>query len=176
MGVEMDGPPNDNDNNNVKKPPRKMLTDKQHRALTKQGYRIIGSHSGVKLCRWTKSATRGFGFCYKNALYGIQSHQCMEMTPSLACANKCTFCWRHHTNPVGREWKWEMDQPEMIIDGAIANHKKMIEIFKGTPGIRQDRYQQALMPKHCALSLVGEPIMYPEINKFLDYLHGHDIS
>jgi hypothetical protein len=27
---------------------------------------------------------------------GINSYQCMEATPSLACANKCTFCWRHH--------------------------------------------------------------------------------
>ena len=25
--------------------------------------------------------------------------------------------------------------------------------------------------QHCALSLVGEPIMYPEINKFVKYLH-----
>jgi hypothetical protein len=24
------------------------------KALEKQGYRLIGSHSGVKLCRWTK--------------------------------------------------------------------------------------------------------------------------
>lgn len=30
-------------------------------ALTKQGYTIIGSHSGVKICRWTKSALRGRG-------------------------------------------------------------------------------------------------------------------
>uniref|UniRef100_U3J7S4 Radical SAM core domain-containing protein n=1 Tax=Anas platyrhynchos platyrhynchos TaxID=8840 RepID=U3J7S4_ANAPP len=30
--------------------------------------------------------------------------------------------------------------------------------------------------KHCALSLVGEPIMYPEINRFLKLLHQHNIS
>ena len=59
----------------------------------------IGSHSGVKLCRWTKSMLRGRGGCYKHAFYGIESHRCMEATPSLACANKCVFCWRHHTNP-----------------------------------------------------------------------------
>lgn len=58
-----------------------------------------GSHSGVKLCRWTKSMLRGRGGCYKHAFYGIESHRCMEATPSLACANKCVFCWRHHTNP-----------------------------------------------------------------------------
>ena len=63
-------------------------------ALTKQGYRLIGSHSGVKLCRWTKSMLRGRGGCYKHTFYGIESHRCMETTPSLACANKCVFCWR----------------------------------------------------------------------------------
>eukprot|EP00073_Rattus_norvegicus_P029321 XP_006249291.2 PREDICTED: S-adenosyl-L-methionine-dependent tRNA 4-demethylwyosine synthase-like [Rattus norvegicus] len=30
--------------------------------------------------------------------------------------------------------------------------------------------------KHCALSLVGEPIMYPEINRLLKLLHQHGIS
>ena len=29
---------------------------------------------------------------------------CMEATPSLACANKCVFCWCHRKNPVGKEW------------------------------------------------------------------------
>jgi tRNA wybutosine-synthesizing protein 1 len=31
-------------------------------------------------------------------------------------------------------------------------------------------------PVHCALSLVGEPIMYPEINRFLRMLHDKKIS
>eukprot|EP00041_Stephanoeca_diplocostata_P020152 m.445050 g.445050 ORF g.445050 m.445050 type:complete len:292 (+) comp21490_c1_seq5:212-1087(+) len=30
--------------------------------------------------------------------------------------------------------------------------------------------------RHCALSLVGEPIMYPKINEFLDMLHHRKIS
>jgi tRNA wybutosine-synthesizing protein 1 len=45
---------------------------------------------------------RGRGGCYKHSFYGIESHRCMEATPSLACANKCVFCWRHHTNPGAR--------------------------------------------------------------------------
>nr|POE72382.1 s-adenosyl-l-methionine-dependent trna 4-demethylwyosine synthase [Quercus suber] len=50
-------------------------------SLTKQGYTIVGSHSGVKICRWTKSALRGRGSCYKYSFYGIASHLCMEATP-----------------------------------------------------------------------------------------------
>jgi hypothetical protein len=67
--------------------PREMLTPSLRQALTKQGYRLLGSHSGVKMCRWTKAMLRGRGGCYKHTFYGIQSYQCMEMTPSLACAN-----------------------------------------------------------------------------------------
>lgn len=72
-----------------------MVTPDLRSALGKQGYKIIGSHSGVKLCRWTKSMLRGRGGCYKHTFYGIESHRCMETTPSLACANKCVFCWRY---------------------------------------------------------------------------------
>ena len=33
---------------------REMVTPTIRKNLEKQGYKIIGSHSGVKLCRWTK--------------------------------------------------------------------------------------------------------------------------
>ncbi|CAK6444625.1 unnamed protein product [Pipistrellus nathusii] len=155
---------------------RDMITPALREALTKQGYQLIGSHSGVKLCRWTKSMLRGRGGCYKHTFYGIESHRCMETTPSLACANKCVFCWRHHTNPVGTEWRWKMDQPEVILKEAIENHQNMIKQFKGVPGVKEERFKEGMTVKHCALSLVGEPIMYPEINRFLKLLHECKIS
>ncbi|KAL2766147.1 S-adenosyl-L-methionine-dependent tRNA 4-demethylwyosine synthase TYW1 [Daubentonia madagascariensis] len=155
---------------------RAMITPALREALTKQGYQLIGSHSGVKLCRWTKSMLRGRGGCYKHTFYGIESHRCMETTPSLACANKCVFCWRHHSNPVGTEWRWKMDQPEMILKEAIENHQNMIKQFKGVPGVQAERFEEGMTVKHCALSLVGEPIMYPEINRFLKLLHQCKIS
>nr|XP_033487560.1 S-adenosyl-L-methionine-dependent tRNA 4-demethylwyosine synthase TYW1 [Epinephelus lanceolatus] len=155
---------------------REMITPALRAALTKQGYKLIGSHSGVKLCRWTKSMLRGRGGCYKHTFYGIESHRCMETTPSLACANKCVFCWRHHTNPVGTEWRWKMDPAEKILQDAFEKHQSMIRQFRGVPGVKPERYEEGLAVKHCALSLVGEPIMYPEINTFVRLLHSHHIS
>eukprot|EP00730_Choanoeca_flexa_P016974 TRINITY_DN8112_c0_g1_i1.p1 TRINITY_DN8112_c0_g1~~TRINITY_DN8112_c0_g1_i1.p1 ORF type:complete len:750 (+),score=171.27 TRINITY_DN8112_c0_g1_i1:269-2251(+) len=155
---------------------REMITPQLRKALTKQGYKLIGTHSGVKLCRWTKSMLRGRGGCYKHTFYGIASHRCMETTPSLACANKCVFCWRHHTNPVGTEWRWQMDEPDVIINGAMENHYNLIKQFSGAPGVLPERLNEAYEIRHCALSLVGEPIMYPKINEFLDMLHDRDIS
>ncbi|XP_028125911.1 S-adenosyl-L-methionine-dependent tRNA 4-demethylwyosine synthase [Camellia sinensis] len=155
---------------------KEMVTPVIRASLEKQGYKIIGSHSGVKLCRWTKSQLRGRGGCYKHSFYGIESHRCMETTPSLACANKCVFCWRHHTNPVGKSWQWKMDDPLDIVNSAIDLHTKMIRQMKGVPGVKLERLTEGLSPRHCALSLVGEPIMYPEINSLVDELHRRRIS
>ncbi|KAK9479344.1 hypothetical protein V1514DRAFT_319103 [Lipomyces japonicus] len=145
-------------------------------ALTKQGYTIVGSHSGVKICRWTKSALRGRGSCYKFAFYGIKSHLCMETTPSLSCSNKCVFCWRHGTNPVGTTWRWQVDPPDQILKGAMEGHYKKIKQMRGVPGVQAARFAEAFTIRHCALSLVGEPIFYPHINEFVGMLHDRKIS
>ena len=151
-------------------------TSPTYSALTKQGYTIVGSHSGVKICRWTKSALRGRGSCYKFSFYGIKSHLCMETTPSLSCSNKCVFCWRHGTNPVGTTWRWKVDPPDMIFQGVKEGHYKKIKMMKGVPGVRAERFAEAMKIRHCALSLVGEPIFYPHINEFTAMLHKERIS
>ena len=145
-------------------------------SLTKQGYTIVGTHSGVKTCRWTKSALRGRGSCYKYSFYGIASHRCMEATPSLSCSNKCVFCWRHGTNPVGTTWRWQVDDPKMVFDGIKAGHYQKIKMLRGLPGLRSERFAEAMQIRHCALSLVGEPIFYPHINELLTMLHAEHIS
>ncbi|KAK9467944.1 hypothetical protein V1512DRAFT_260407 [Lipomyces arxii] len=147
-----------------------------YNSLTKQGYTIVGSHSGVKVCRWTKSALRGRGSCYKFAFYGIRSHLCMETTPSLSCSNKCVFCWRHGTNPVGTTWRWQVDPPDVILKGALEGHYQKIKQMRGVPGVQAARFAEAFTVRHCALSLVGEPIFYPHINEFTSMLHERNIS
>jgi len=52
----------------------------------------------------------------------------------------------------------------------------MIKETKGIPGVNAKRWEEAHTVRHCALSLVGEPIMYPRINEFLGDLHSRDIS
>ena len=157
--------------------PREMVTARQRTQLTKEGYKLIGSHSAVKLCRWTKHHLRGRGGCYKHTFYGIESGQCMEMTPSLACANKCVFCWRHQKNPVATEWKFETDPAEFVVREAVTQHLKMVKELKGVPDVKSERFEGAVAKiRHCALSLVGEPIMYPEINTLLYELHRREIS
>ncbi|KAG7364910.1 radical SAM superfamily-domain containing protein [Nitzschia inconspicua] len=176
MGTVMESSQQDNEDSVKSSKPREMVTATQAKALKKEGYKLIGTHSAVKLCRWTKHQLRGRGGCYKHTFYGITSYQCMEATPSLACANKCVFCWRHHKNPVGKEWKWKTDDPYFIVDEAVKTHVQMIKETKGIPGVNMERWREAHTVRHCALSLVGEPIMYPRINELLGDLHKRHIS
>jgi tRNA wybutosine-synthesizing protein 1 len=62
------------------------------------------------------------------------------------------------------------------VEGAIARHVAMIKQMKGVPGVKMERWNDAFTVRHCALSLVGEPIMYPHINELLRMLHARRIS
>lgn len=49
-------------------------------------------------------------------------------------------------------------------------------MMRGVPGVRAERFAEAMRIRHCALSLVGEPIFYPHINEFTAMLHAEHIS
>lgn len=154
---------------------RPMLTSQRRETLGAM-YSLVGSHSAVKLCRWQKSMLRCRGGCYKWTMYGIASHRCMEATPNLSCANNCVFCWRLNSNPTATSWRWLEDKPEDIVEGMISTHRELIQNVRGMPGVSSEKLAEAFDPCHCALSLVGEPIMYPQVNSFLQLLHKKRIS
>ena len=153
-----------------------MLSLPQVRELEKQQYRMVGNHSAVKVCGWTKSMIRGKGGCYKFAFYGIRSHQCMQMTTSMFCANKCTFCWRGEKAPVSKTWYGPVDPPAQIINEALEKHLGLLDGFKGYPNASKTAVKQMKDIRHVALSLTGEPISYPLINEILEEFHKRRIS
>lgn len=135
--------------------------------LRKAGYVIIGKHSAVKICHWTKSVLRGGKNCYKG-WYGIRSHRCLQMTPSLQyCNMMCLFCWRHHTiNRVeGPAEEW--DKPEEILDGLVRQQRQLLSGFKGNPIVDRRLFEEAMEPRHMAISLDGEPTLYPYLGDLI---------
>ncbi len=153
-----------------------MLTESQIKELEKQQYRMVGDHSAVKVCGWTKNMLRGQGGCYKFKFYGIRSHQCMQMTSSMHCANRCTFCWRGEKAPVQKEWKGTIDEVDFIIDNAEEAHRKLLLGFGGHDKTSKMMFEQSNHVRHVALSLTGEPIAYPKINELLEEFHQRKIS
>ena len=153
-----------------------MLTQEAKLELEKQQYRIVGSHSAVKTCGWTKNMINGEGGCYKLKFYGIMSNQCMQMTTSISCANRCSFCWRGYKAPVSKEWKWGIDNPKMIFEKSLEEHRKLLAGFGGSEKANKAAFEKSKEVRHVALSLTGEPITYPMMNELVELFHKDNIS
>lgn len=153
-----------------------QLSENQQSSLIKQGYRLVGSHSAVKTCEYTRKMLRGQGGCYKYVFYGIRSHQCLQMTTSMFCASRCKFCWRGQKAPVSEDWYGPIDSPEHIINHSIDQHLKLLEGFNGLETGNKKRISEMSNVRHVALSLTGEPITYPLINEILKAFHKRKIS
>jgi tRNA wybutosine-synthesizing protein 1 len=143
--------------------------------LKKQQYRIIGEHSAVKTCGWTKNMIKGKGGCYKLKFYGIKSHQCLQMTTSISCANRCIFCWRGYKAPVSKTWEGNIDDPDKILKESIKAHHKLLAGFGGQEEAKH-MHELSKKIKHVALSLTGEPITYPRINELIELFDKEGIS
>lgn len=155
---------------------RPQLSEQMKGVFEKQRYRIVGNHSAVKVCEWTKKMLAGKGSCYKHKFYGIVSMQCMQMTTSMSCANRCTFCWRDYKSPVSKDWAWDIDDPIAIVEDSVDAHNHLLNGFKGHPKVSQKLYEMSRNVKHVALSLTGEPITYPRFAELLDEFHKRHIS
>lgn len=130
------------------------------------GYRLIGNHSAIQICRFTKKALKGKGFCYKR-WYGIKSHRCIQMTPALQFCNfACVFCWRPHAlNRFQPPAKW--DSPSEILDKAIEAQKQLLSGFGGNEQVDKQMFREAMQPKHVAISLDGEPTLYKHLAELI---------
>lgn len=155
-----------------------MISESYKQKLKKQSYGIVGSHSAVKTCGWTKNMIKGLGGCYKLKFYGIMSHQCMQMTTSLTCANKCAFCWRDNSAPVSRNWTGAVDDSKTILEESLKKHENLLIGIKGSrEAIKNPNpYNQSKSVKHVALSLTGEPIIYPKFNEIVREFHKKNVS
>ncbi|MCD6434911.1 MAG: 4-demethylwyosine synthase TYW1 [Clostridiales bacterium] len=142
------------------------------KALEKMHYEIVGNHSAVQICTWTKKSLLDEGYCYKQKFYGIQSHRCCQMTPALTfCDQKCVFCWRPHELNQGIEMKGKIDDPKDIIEGCIQAQRKKLSGFKGNPKINMKKFKEAQNPNQWAISLSGEPTLYPRLGELIDILN-----
>jgi len=149
-----------------------MLTEPMKKNLENQHYKIVGSHSAVKICTWTKNSLLDKGVCYKQKFYGIKSHRCMQMTSCLGCANQCVFCWRDPKTPtILDEWHGDVDEPNEIIEKSIEAQRKLLSGFGGNDKVNKKKLEEAQEPNQVALSVVGESIAYPKITELLKKLH-----
>jgi len=144
----------------------------------KAGYRFVGRerHAAVEICRWTKSRLRGGRNCYKS-IYGIDSKRCIQMTPSLDLCNfACPWCWRpfgpdrHKAHGV----KW--DEPSVIVEEMIKAQRILLSGFGGNTKVSREDFRQAMSPAHVAISLDGEPTLYPKIAELIREINSRGMT
>ncbi len=152
-----------------------MISKARQKDLYKQGYRIVGNHSSVKVCLWTKKALRNEDTCYKHKFYGIKSWRCIQMSPSFCCDQRCLFCWRD-INFTPTKWDFPVDDPKTIIDGCIKEQIKYLQGFGGNPKTDRKRFAEVKSPLHVAISLISEPTFYPKLPELIKELHKRKIT
>jgi tRNA wybutosine-synthesizing protein 1 len=151
--------------------------------LKKQGYHLIGERGAYKACQWQKKALTSGDVCYKQRFYGIQSHRCLQMTPVVdKCTQSCQFCWRVTPQDVGVSWDQlrvgSAPGPEDLLDGVLTANLRTLggynpEIDSSVPS---ELYKEARDPKHVAISLAGEPTLYPQISELVDEIRHRDMT
>ncbi|MFA5366037.1 MAG: 4-demethylwyosine synthase TYW1 [Candidatus Bathyarchaeia archaeon] len=158
-----------------------LVPDEILEMLNRQKYHLVGNHSAVKRCRWLYNSIVQGRTCYKQKFYGINSHQCLQMTPSLYhCTLSCVFCWRAQSGDHNIRWdetklpQW--DDPETIIDGCIHEQERILTGYKATPNADQTKRVEALTPKHAAISLTGEPTLYPHLDGLIKGFHNRGFT
>ena len=146
------------------KPALKKLLEKQH-------YAFIGDHSAIKICTWTKKSLRDEDCCYKEKFYGIKSHKCCQLSNTIGyCQNKCLICWRPTEQTKGSCMDFEVDEPSSLIPKAIEAQKKQLIGFKGNKKCNLKKFEEAMNPNQFAISLSGEPTLYPKQNEMIKLL------
>ena len=151
-----------------------------YRILEKQGYKIIGRHSVYKKCHWTHAAIVEKRFCYKCKFYGIESHRDVQMSPAaLWCWNACLHCWRLRPTDT---MNWDdtklpwVDDPDLIVEGSIEAHRESVVGYLGHPRADKKMVEEAMNPVHVAISLTGEPTLYPRLGELIEEYHRRGLT
>jgi len=132
----------------------------------------VSDHSTVALCHWTKKSFKHDGDCYKHKFYGISTHSCMEFSPAgMHCENRCVYCWRpmEFYDSMKMEPK-NVAEPAEIISKLMEERRNLIMGHYGDSRSDKKRLDESLKPSHYAISLSGEPTMYPKLPELIKYL------
>jgi len=96
----------------------------------------------------------------------------MEMTPTaMNCENRCVYCWRPTEFYDTLEMPPELvDEPDTIVENLMEERRKLIVGFYGDARNNKKKIDESLLPAHYAISLSGEPTMYPKLPQLIKYL------
>lgn len=151
------------------------IKGKTEEELRKKQYGIY-NHSAVQVCAWTKKSLTGKGECYKSKFYNVPCHSCMEFSPmAIGCSQNCIFCWRPmELMKIANVEEKEVDNPEEIYRNLLEERKKLLSGFWGNEEVSKELLKDSIEPRHYAISLSGEPTLYPKLGELIKFLKSFE--
>ena len=148
-----------------------IIPDKLKNRLERAGYGVY-LHGTVEVCHWTKKSLRYQGVCYKKVFYGIDTHRCFEFSPAgMMCHFRCVFCWRPtRFMRIIEMSPDEVANPDELMFGLELERRRLMSGYKGTVSIDKSLLREAYVPTHYAISLSGEPTLYPKLPELVKLL------
>lgn len=86
------------------------------------------------------------------------------MTPTLECNHLCLHCWR----PIDISLPCiQPVEPRPLLDGILEEHRRLLSGYGGSRTTDMRRLEESRDPRHVAVSLIGEPTLYPYLSDLL---------
>jgi tRNA wybutosine-synthesizing protein 1 len=107
------------------------------------------------------------------------------MTPVVdKCSQSCEFCWRVTPADIGTTWdqievsKEEVLEPRELMDAVLMANLRSLGGYNPEAGasVSDRKYREAREPKHVAISLAGEPTLYPFLGEFIEEVHNRGMT
>jgi tRNA wybutosine-synthesizing protein 1 len=107
------------------------------------------------------------------------------MTPVVdKCTHSCDFCWR--ITPRDMNFTWDqtsvqddvVESVEDLLEGVLSANIRSLGGYN--PEINQNvdnkKYEQARSPMHVAISLAGEPTLYPLLSELIEEIQRRNMT
>jgi len=94
---------------------------------------------------------------------------------------RCKFCWRVQSGDVA-SLTWQetsatnWDSPEEIVEACVETQRKLLTGYKGNVKADRIKTREAFRPKHAAISLAGEPTLYPHLSELISCFRGRGFT
>ncbi len=68
------------------------------------------------------------------------------------------------------------DQPEDLVEACLQEQQRLVSGFKGSAKTSGELFGEAMTPKHVAISLIGEPTLYPHLRELIEQFKARGMT